>query len=188
MDLTGEDFPTASFLPSFTNYNIRTAQAFGTILKTRTEAKTANVLARSWGHTEYWADKPEGEIFVAINQFGKGQAAYISYNTLPPKGPYGLIYTDMVFYWHFSQSYYGESLLVRLLGLFKPLLVSPMSSFGSTTQAVMMDMPGSTAIPITIRIVLLKIRRTRRLLPLRPVRFPRQSVRIGFERGSKPVM
>ena len=101
VDLTGEDFPTGSFLPSFTNYNIRTAQAFGTILKTRTEAKTANVLARSWGHTEYWADKPEGEIFVAINQFGVGRAAYISYNTLPPEGPYGLIYTDMVFYWAF---------------------------------------------------------------------------------------
>jgi hypothetical protein len=101
VDLTGNDLPDGSPLPSFTAYNIRTAQASGATHKTNVAAETAEVLARSRGHNEYWADKPEGHVYLATNSFGTGQAAYISYEALPPTGPHGLIPTDILFYWTF---------------------------------------------------------------------------------------
>lgn len=98
VDLTGKDLQDGSRIPSFTSYNIRTKEAYGTIRKARTRAITAKVLARTRGHYEYWAHCPEGDIFLAFNLLGKGSSAYISYETLPPEGKFGLIPTDMLFY------------------------------------------------------------------------------------------
>ncbi len=104
VDLTGEDIQDGSRIPSFTSYNIRTGQAYGAIRKTRTRAINAKVLARTHGHYEYWAYRPEGDIFLAVNSLGKGNSAYISYEALPPEGKFGLIPTDMLFYRAFLSS------------------------------------------------------------------------------------
>ncbi|MDY7010893.1 MAG: polysaccharide deacetylase family protein [Planctomycetota bacterium] len=108
VDLTGADLPDGSPLPSFTAYNIRTARAFGVTRKTNVSTESAEVLARSRGHNEYWADKPEGHVYLAVNSFGKGRAAYISYEALPPAGPHGLIHTDLLFYWSFMANLVGR--------------------------------------------------------------------------------
>lgn len=101
VDLTGNDLADGSPLPSFTAYNIRIARAFGATRKTNVAPASAEVLARSRGHNEYWADKPEGHVYLAANSFGRGCSAYISYEALPPTGPHKLIHTDLLFYWSF---------------------------------------------------------------------------------------
>ncbi len=108
VDLTGDDLTDGSPLPSFTAYNIWTRRTFGVTLKTNVAEETAEVLARSRGHNEYWADKPEGHIYLAANSFGKGQAAYIAYEALPPTGRHGLIRTDLLFYWSFMTNLLGR--------------------------------------------------------------------------------
>ena len=108
VDLTGDDLPDGSPLRSFTAYNIWTTRTFGVTLKTNVAAETAEVLARSRGHNEYWGDMPEGHVFLATNSFGRGRAAYISYEALPPTGPHGLIRTDLLFYWSFLANLVGR--------------------------------------------------------------------------------
>jgi hypothetical protein len=98
VDLNGTDLPDGSPVPSFTSYNIRTRPGSGTSRKTRTETASAEVLARTRGHYEYWAHRSEGDIFLSLNSMGKGRAAYIAYESLPPTGAFGLIPTDMLFY------------------------------------------------------------------------------------------